>query len=111
MPCCDPVRSRAMKGQNYTKHTVSVALANLALPVAAFAAGPILAHSLGVEGRGQLTAAVAPLMLFTAIGTIGLPEGVNFFVARNPRLSQSVVRSASWLLALSGLLTTSIAII
>lgn len=99
-----------MKGQNYTKHIVSVALSNLALPVAAFAAGPILAHSLGVEGRGQLTAAVAPLMLFTAIGTIGLPEGVNFFVARNPRLSRSVVRSASWLLALSGLLATSIAI-
>ncbi|WP_209751459.1 oligosaccharide flippase family protein [Arthrobacter sp. PvP103] len=93
-----------------TKHVISVAASNLALPMAAFAAGPILAHSLGVEGRGQLTAAVAPLMLFTAIGTIGLPEAVNYFVARNPRLSQSVVRSASWLLALSGALATVIAI-
>lgn len=100
-----------MKTKSFTKHIVSVALSNLALPAAAFAAGPILAHSLGVEGRGELTAAVAPLMLSTAIGTVGLPEAVNFFVARNPRLCRSVVRNAIWLLAISGILATVIAVV
>lgn len=99
-----------MTKPNLTKNIISVAISNLALPAAAFAAGPILAHSLGVEGRGELTAAVAPLLLFTAIGTIGLPEAVNYFVARNPGYSRHVVRQASWLLAISGVLATSLAL-
>lgn len=100
-----------MATRSITRNILSVALSNLALPAAAFAAGPILAHSLGVEGRGELTAAVAPLLLFTAIGTIGLPEAVNYFVARNPYLSRVLVLQASWLLAISGILATALALV
>lgn len=99
-----------MSSTSITKHILSVALSNLALPLAAFAAGPILAHSLGVEGRGELTAAVAPLLLFTAVGTIGLPEAVNYFVARNSALARTVIRQASWLLAISGVVATVFAV-
>ncbi|WP_255770744.1 oligosaccharide flippase family protein [Pseudarthrobacter sulfonivorans] len=98
-----------MSRSSVSKNIFSVALSNLALPVAAFAAGPILAHSLGVEGRGELTAAVAPLLLFTAIGTVGLPEAANFFVARNPNLSRFIVRQTTWLLTISGVLATALA--
>lgn len=98
-----------MNSSSITRRIFSVAVSNLALPIAAFAAGPILSHSLGVEGRGELTAAVAPLLLFTAVGTIGLPEAVNFFVARNPAVARSIGRQATWLLAISGVLATLLA--
>jgi len=52
-------------------------------PAASFASGPILAHALSVEGRGELAAATMPLILVATIATIGLPEAVTYFMAQD----------------------------
>ncbi|WP_270484079.1 oligosaccharide flippase family protein [Gordonia sp. w5E2] len=66
----------------------------LIIPIAAFAAGPILAQSLGVEGRGEVAAATAPLLLVVAAASFGLPEALTFFVARNSEIVSSAIRHA-----------------
>ena len=42
----------------------------------------LLEQSLGVNGRGTVAAATAPLMLAAVFLTLGLPEALTFFVAR-----------------------------
>lgn len=43
---------------------------------------PILAHSLGVEGRGQLAALMQPLTVADSIAALGIPTATAFFIAR-----------------------------
>lgn len=57
-------------------------LGNLMAPIAGLATAPILARGLGVDGRGELAAAQAPLLMATAIGMLGLQESLTFYVAR-----------------------------
>ena len=54
---------------------------NLAGPLIGIVTAPILAHVLGVEGRGQFAAATSPALLLTLAGTFGLPEAATYFVA------------------------------
>lgn len=87
------------------------ALTNLLAPIAVFATAPILARVLGVDGRGEVGAATAPLLLMIALATVGLPDAVTVFTARNPRLSRHITANASLLLCISGLLSTGLAIL
>ncbi|MER2133594.1 MAG: oligosaccharide flippase family protein [Arthrobacter sp.] len=57
------------------------ALGNLAYPVVAFATAPILAWVLGADGRGELAAATAPLMLLISVAAFGIPESVSYHTA------------------------------
>jgi O-antigen/teichoic acid export membrane protein len=41
-----------------------------------------LAQGLGVDGRGELAAATAPLLLAAAGLTLGIPEALTYFIAR-----------------------------
>lgn len=69
-------------------------------PLAGFLTAPILAHGLGVTGRGEATAATAPLVLGMAVFTMGLPEATTYYVARNPgRLRSILLKSTLLLLA------------
>ena len=77
---------------------------NLFPPLAALVSGPILAHALGVDGRGQVAAAVAPLGLAVALVTFGIPEAVTFAVARNPAVVRAAARNGFRILILAGLL-------
>jgi O-antigen/teichoic acid export membrane protein len=96
---------------NLRRNMLTVSIANVALPLAAFAASPILAQTLGVEGRGSVSAALAPLMLATAVGTVGIPEAVNYFVARRPDAIRGVVSRAALMLLASGALATIVSML
>lgn len=85
-------------------HSVLVTmLGNLFPNIAALASGPILAHALGVDGRGIVAAATAPLTLVTTIATFGLPEAATYTVARHPHLAKMTMRRAIALTSVAGL--------
>lgn len=54
----------------------------LFLPAVALVTAPILAHGLGVDGRGVVAAAAAPFLLMSVLGALGIPDAVTYFVAR-----------------------------
>lgn len=59
------------------------------VPLAGLATAPVLAHALGVEGRGLAAAAIAPNVLIVGVATLGLPEALTYFVAKQERLRRS----------------------
>jgi len=79
------------------------ATANLVLPLAALATGPILARALGADGRGALAAVTVPVLLgYTAL-TLGLPETLTFYVARTGLSPRQLRLLTFWVpLALGG---------
>jgi O-antigen/teichoic acid export membrane protein len=81
------------------------AAGNLVPPVAAFITSPLLAHALGVEGRGLVSAAQAPLLLFVAAATFGLPEATTYLVARFPKLLGLITRRVVVFVILTGALS------
>lgn len=52
-------------------------------PLTGLLTAPILARSLGPEGRGQLAAIMQPLTIAEGIAIFGLPAAVSFYVSRN----------------------------
>lgn len=75
-------------------------------PLVALITGPILARSLGVDGRGAVAAATAPLALIITVATFGIPEAVTWTVARSPRLARNASRRGFLLLGAGGLVAT-----
>lgn len=72
-----------------------VTVASLSVPVIGVVTAPILAQALGVEGRGELAAAVAPYSLLTSVATLGLPEALTFYLAKYPRLNRRAIALTS----------------
>jgi len=91
--------------RNGSARGVAISLIGNALPpLVGLLTAPILALSLGVEGRGEVAAATAPLLLATSIATLGLPEAVTFFVARgHARVTNFVIKVALVLTAAGAL--------
>ncbi|MBX0299479.1 oligosaccharide flippase family protein [Cryobacterium sp. 1639] len=79
-------------------------LGNAFPPLVALFSGPILAQALGVEGRGAVAAATAPLALVVTLATFGVPEAVTWVVARNPHLARNAAARGVLLLTVAGLL-------
>jgi O-antigen/teichoic acid export membrane protein len=77
---------------------------NLFPPLAALISGPILAQALGVEGRGEVAAATAPLGLAVTLVTFGVPEAVTFAVARHPGAVRVAAKNGYRILVVAGLL-------
>lgn len=77
-------------------------LGQVIAPVFGLATAPLLAQGLGENGRGDLAAATAPLLLTTAIGVVGLPEAGQYFVARMRSQRRATVRQMTELLLLLG---------
>ncbi len=94
-----PVRRRGL-----ADHMLTTFGGNAFPAVVALATGPILAHALGVFGRGQVAAGHAPLALISTIATFGIPEAVTYVVAVAPALAAIAARRATLLLILTGLL-------
>lgn len=74
------VRSGARIG----RHMALVAGANFAVPVSAALTAPVLAQGLGVVGRGEVSAAIAPLMLMTSAANFGIPASILYYTALRP---------------------------
>ena len=77
-------------------------------PAASFASGPILAHALSVEGRGELAAATMPLILVATIATIGLPEAVTYFMAQDRGRTTALLKRGALLLVIPAGLATAL---
>jgi len=54
--------------------------AYLVVPLSALMTGPLLARSLGPEGRGLMAALLAPLALANVLFTFGVPDALTYFV-------------------------------
>lgn len=87
------------------------AIGNFVPPIAAFATAPILAHALGVTGRGEVSAAQAPMLLFVAVFTLGLPEAATYVLARSPKLLGLLTAKASSVLIVAGVIGTLTAVL
>lgn len=55
---------------------------NVASPASALIVSAALAHELGVVGRGETAAILAPYLLLVSAASFGLPEAATYFVAR-----------------------------
>lgn len=87
---------------------MTVSLFGHAFPMlVALFSGPILAQALGVEGRGQVAAATAPLTLMVTVATIGVPEAVTWVIARSPGLARNAAGRGILILAIAGLIATA----
>jgi O-antigen/teichoic acid export membrane protein len=51
--------------------------AYLVVPLSALMTGPLLARSLGPEGRGLMAALLAPLALANVLFTFGVPDALT----------------------------------
>lgn len=54
-------------------------------PVAALISAPLLAQSLGAEGRGAVAAAQTIALIVVTAAAVGLPEAITYYVARGVR--------------------------
>ena len=71
-------------------------------PAAGVLTQPILAHTLGVAGRGELTAAMAPHLLAVAVATLGLPDALTYYLAKYPSITR---RALLWTVPLCAALS------
>ena len=84
-----------MKRGKGAETAIALALvANIFPPLAALATTPIIARSLGVGDTGAVVAATAPLILLANALTLGIPEAIVYFTARNPDASRATARRA-----------------
>ncbi|MCZ2829851.1 oligosaccharide flippase family protein [Modestobacter sp. VKM Ac-2986] len=75
---------------------------SMLVPVVGILTAPILAQSLGVAGRGEAAAAVAPNLLVVSVATLGLPEALTFHLAKRPHVSRRALWWASLFSSLLG---------
>lgn len=78
---------------------------NLIVPIASLVTQPLLAHGLGVDGRGELAAATVPLILVVASFTLGLPEALTQYVAQRSMTWPLFARTIG-ILVLAGIVGT-----
>lgn len=86
--------------------TISL-LGNAFPPLVALFSGPILAQALGVDGRGSVAAAIAPMALVVTVATFGVPEAVTWAIARSPGLARNAAGRGLLILTLAGVLATA----
>lgn len=84
------------------------AIGNLAFPIAAFVTAPVLAWQLGANGRGELAAAIAPLMLLVSVAALGIPESVSYHTASRLLPYKKSLPRALVLLWLTGIIAIAL---
>ncbi len=82
-------------------------LGNAFPPLVALFSGPILAQALGVDGRGAVAAATAPLALVVTLATFGIPEAVTWAIARKPASARNAAGRGMLILLVAGLFATA----
>lgn len=92
--------------QNRVGNILAALLGNAFPPLASIATAPILALALGVDGRGAVASATAPLFLAVALATFGVPASVTRTIARQPWLTGSFVWRAAGVLVAAGATVT-----
>lgn len=98
----EQVRS-AVRPSSFRRSMFFMTGSSVMLPVVGLASAPILAYGLGVAGRGTVSAAGAPNTLLVGVATLGLPEALTFFLAKQPQLTRRALAWASLFAVLLGL--------
>ena len=89
---------------SYRRSLLLVTGSGALVPLAGLATAPLLTQHLGVAGRGELGAALAPNTLIAGAATLGLPDAVAYVVARRPELGRAVIgRGLAFTAAAGGL--------
>ncbi|QPZ37480.1 lipopolysaccharide biosynthesis protein [Paramicrobacterium chengjingii] len=83
-------------------------LGNVAVPLAGLVTAPVLAQSLGVDGRGTVAAAIAPTLLAVSLVTLGLPEALTYYSTRISARWRAIVVSVLFTLAGTGAVSVGI---
>lgn len=91
---------------NVASNMLATIVGNLFPPLALLITAPLLAHTLGVTGRGQVAGATAPMILVITAVTFGIPQALTFAVARMPAVLRVARRRALELITLGGVAAT-----
>lgn len=83
------VQAGAQAGPSRLTYILTAASA-LALPAAAVLTSPLLARALGAEGRGEMSAVLAPAVLTSLLATAGIPDALTYFIAKSARHARSI---------------------
>ena len=94
-----------------SRNMMTTMVGNLFPPLAALFSGPILGHALGVDGRGAVAAATAPLALITVVATFGIPEATTYFIARSPALLKKIGGRGFAIMTSTGLVSTAMVLL
>src|ERR1700712_2753399 len=95
---------------SYQRGMVLVTASSLLVPVIGVLSAPILTHALGVAGRGEAGAAMAPGLLIGGVATLGLPQALTFHLAKRPHLMRAAIGWATlFALAFAGLSLVGVA--
>ncbi|MEH3154969.1 MAG: oligosaccharide flippase family protein [Gordonia paraffinivorans] len=98
-----------MGERSFAQNVATVAVSSMVIPAVGFLTAPLLAHGLGVEGRGELAGAVAPFLLLLAIAPFGIGDLATF---RTGRTGLATARTVCLLpllaIGLSGLLCAAV---
>ncbi len=86
----------------FRRAMVVMTVSSMLVPVVGILTAPILAQALGVAGRGEAAAAIAPNLLVVSIATLGLPEALTFHLAKRPDMTRVALWWASLLSAALG---------
>lgn len=65
------------------------------VPLVGLMIAPILTHALGVQGRGEVAAAIAPYSLIVAVATLGLPQALTYHLAKRPDLTRRALANTT----------------
>ncbi|MFV0633110.1 lipopolysaccharide biosynthesis protein [Demequina sp.] len=88
----------------YRRATMLMTATSVLVPLGGLVTAPVLAQALGVDGRGEVAAALAPATLVLGIATLGLPEALVYLVARRPSIAR---RAIAW----SALVSTGVGLL
>ena len=93
----------------FRRAVLLVTVSSFLVPAAGVLTQPILARALGVGGRGELAAVLAPCLLALAVATLGLPEALTFYLAKHPRLTRPALLWATVVASSLGVLCLVVA--
>ncbi len=97
-----------VKQKSTIKQLLWMTAASASMPLSTFITGPIIARALGPEGRGAVSAVLAPYMVLSVLAAIGLTDAVTYFVAKGRASTQAIMRRALLLNLAMGVLTAAI---
>ena len=83
---------------SYRRHAVVTSLTSVGVYATGLVTGPILARSLGPDGRGDIAAVVAPNTVLFMVLAFGLPTAAAYFVDSVPEKQLLVTATAFGLL-------------
>ncbi|SFB87673.1 Membrane protein involved in the export of O-antigen and teichoic acid [Nocardioides terrae] len=81
---------------------LTTTIGNFVPPLISLVCAPMLARGLGIDGRGAVAAAQAPLILAAGLLAIGLPDALTYYIAQHRVISAAVAKSSASAIVLVG---------